>query len=73
VIFLRKIACHLKDFFKTRPLQGFTSKEPRMKEVFKFNHEMLGGLSIRDLQGSITIHLRVVGPGLAHEQGLGEM
>jgi hypothetical protein len=63
----------LKDFFKTRPLQGFTSKEPEMKEAFKFNHEMLGGLSIQDPQGSITIHLRVVGPGLAHEQGLEEM
>jgi hypothetical protein len=45
----------LKDFFKTRPLQGFTSKEPGMKEVFEFNHEMLGSLSIPDLQGSITI------------------
>jgi hypothetical protein len=41
VIFLWKIARHLKDFFKTRPLQGFTSKEPGMKEVFEFNHEML--------------------------------
>jgi hypothetical protein len=52
----------LKDLFKTRPLEGFTSKEPGMKKVFEFNHEMLGGLSIRDPQG-----------GLAHEQGLGEM
>jgi hypothetical protein len=67
VIFLQKIARHLKDFFKTRPLQGFTSKEPGMKEVFEFNHEMLEGLSIRDPQGSVTIHLRVVGPGLAHK------
>jgi hypothetical protein len=32
----------LKDFFKKRPLQGFTSKELGMKEVFEFNHEMLG-------------------------------
>jgi hypothetical protein len=30
-------------------------------------------VSIRDPQGSVTIHLRVVGPGLAHEQGPGEM
>jgi hypothetical protein len=42
-IFLWKITCHLKDFFKIRSLQGFTSKEPGMKEVFEFNHEMLGG------------------------------
>jgi hypothetical protein len=63
----------LKDFFKTRPLQGFTSKELGMKEVFEFNHEMLRGLSIQDPQGFVTIHPRVVGPGLAHEQGLGEM
>jgi hypothetical protein len=27
--FLRKSACHSKDFFKIGPLQGFTSKEPR--------------------------------------------
>jgi hypothetical protein len=48
-------------------------EEPGMKEVFEFNHEMLGGLSIQDPQGSVTIHLQVMGPGLAHEQGLGEM
>jgi hypothetical protein len=63
----------LKDFFKTRPLQGFTTKEPGTKEVFEFNHEMLGGLSIWDPQDSVIIHLQVMGPGLAHEQGLGEM
>jgi hypothetical protein len=44
-----------------------------MKEVFEFNHEMLGGVSIRDPQSVVTIHLRVVGPGLVHEQGLGEI
>ena len=27
-LFLRKSARHSKDFFKTGPLQGFTSKEP---------------------------------------------
>jgi hypothetical protein len=54
-LFLRKITHHLEDFFKTGPLQGFTSKEPEMKEVFEFNHEMLGGLSMRDPQGSPTM------------------
>jgi hypothetical protein len=44
----------LKDFIETRPLEGFTSKEPGMKEVFKFNHEILGSLLIWDPQGSIT-------------------
>jgi hypothetical protein len=63
----------LKYFFKTIPLQGFTSKEPGMKEVFEFIHEMLKGLSIQDPQGSVIIHLQVVGLGLAHEQRLGEM
>jgi hypothetical protein len=47
----------LKDFFKTRPLQGFTLKEPGMKEVFEFNHEMLRGLSTQDPQGFVTIQL----------------
>jgi hypothetical protein len=47
-LFLQKIARHLEDFFKIGPLQGFTSKEPRAKEVFEFNHEMLRGLSMRD-------------------------
>jgi hypothetical protein len=42
-LFLQKIAHHLEDFFKTGPLKGFTSKEPRTKEVFEFNHEMLRG------------------------------
>jgi hypothetical protein len=63
----------LKDFIKTRPLQGFTSKEAGMKEVFEFNHEILRGLSMRDLQGSPTMSLRVVGPGLAHVLELGEV
>jgi hypothetical protein len=48
----------VKDFFKTGPLQGFTSKEPetslihqaklKKQGVFKFNYEMLGGLSMWD-------------------------
>jgi hypothetical protein len=71
--FFEKIVCHLKNFIKTRPLQGFTLKEPGMKEVFEFNHEMLGGLSMRDPQGSPTMCLRVVGLGLAHELELGEI
>jgi hypothetical protein len=33
----------LEDFFKIGPLQGFTSKESGIEEVFEFNHEMLGG------------------------------
>jgi hypothetical protein len=37
----------LEDFFKAGPLQGFTSKELGTKEVFEFNHEMLGGLSMQ--------------------------
>jgi hypothetical protein len=45
----------LKDFIKTKSLKGFTSKEPGMKEVFEFNHEMLGGLLMRDPQGSPTM------------------
>ena len=55
-------ARHSEDFFKIGPLQGFTSKEPGPslirqaklgnKEAFEFNHEMLGGLSMRDPQGS---------------------
>jgi hypothetical protein len=55
VLFLQKIACHLKDFFKIGPLQDFTSKEPGTKEVFEFNHEMLGGLSMRDPHDSPTM------------------
>jgi hypothetical protein len=41
----------LEDFFTTGPLQGFTLKELGMKEVFEFNHKMLGGLSMRVPQG----------------------
>jgi hypothetical protein len=54
-LFLQKIACHLEDFFKTGPLQGFTLKEPGMKKVFEFNHKMLRGLSMQDPQGSPTM------------------
>jgi hypothetical protein len=32
-----------------------------------------GAVSIRDLQGSVTIHLWVMDLALSHEQGLGEM
>ena len=49
--FLRKSTRHQEDFFKTGPLQGFTSKEPGPslthqakpvnKEAFEFNHKML--------------------------------
>jgi hypothetical protein len=45
----------LERLHQTRPLPGFTSKEARMKEVFEFNHKMLGGLSMQDPQGSPTI------------------
>jgi hypothetical protein len=52
--FSLKNARHLKDFIKTRSLQGFMSKEPGIKEVFEFNHEMFGSL-MRDPQGSPTM------------------
>jgi hypothetical protein len=52
---LKKHTSLEKAHIKTRPLQGFTSKEPEIKEVFEFNHEMLGGLLMQDPQGSPTI------------------
>jgi hypothetical protein len=52
---LKKRTSLEKAHIKTRPLQGFTSKEPGMKEVFEFNHKILGGLSMQDPQGSPTI------------------
>jgi hypothetical protein len=36
------------------------------KKAFEFNHKTLGGLSIRDPQGSSSVQILVVGPCLAH-------
>jgi hypothetical protein len=39
----------------------------RNKKVFEFNHKMLGGLLIRDPQGSSKVLLLAMGPTLAHK------
>jgi len=52
---------------RTQPA-WFTRQSQGNKEASEFNHEMLGGLSMRDPQGSSAKQLRIVGPGLAHGQ-----
>jgi hypothetical protein len=63
----------LEDFFKTGPLQGFMSKEPRTNEVFEFKHEMLGDLSMRSLRVPQQCDYKLWALALAHKLELGEV
>jgi hypothetical protein len=58
-----------KDHFKASLRKNLTQAcfTKQDKEAFKFNHKMLGGLSMHDPQGYPVIQLQVMGPGLAHE------
>jgi hypothetical protein len=58
-----------KDHFKASLQKNldqacFTTRGQRNKEAFEFNHEMLGGLSMWDPQGSPAMRLQVMGPAL---------
>jgi hypothetical protein len=47
VLFLQKSARHSNNFFKTRPLQGFTSKELRPSLIHQAKLEKQGGLRVQ--------------------------
>jgi hypothetical protein len=66
MIFSRKTT--LKFLFERTRIKLVSLGETwRNKKAFEFNHETLGGLSIRDLQGSSSVLPLAVGPRLAYK------
>jgi hypothetical protein len=75
--FSKKQHTSLKKFFKEKTTSRFLFEKPRIelvppgktrenKNASKFNHETLGGLSMRDPQGSSSVRVLAMGPSLTH-------
>jgi hypothetical protein len=66
-----------KEFFQEKTTSRFLFERTRIelvppgktrenKKASEFNHETLGGLSMRDPQGFSSVQVLAVGPNLAH-------